>query len=120
MGIFAKTFAVLAKKADRHTRGEGAEMVRLIESSPAPLGKMCEWAEWNGCIRGMKMHVVCHLGGDVPRWVEIAPGAVNDVEIGRKAELEAGATYVSTKVIITLAGGKRQAPPMRPSSRASR
>ncbi len=97
VGVFAETFAMLAKKADRHTRAEGAEMVRLIDSSPIPLGKMCEWAEWNGRIRGMKMHVVYHPGNDVPRCVEITPATVNDVEIGRQTELEAGATYVFDK-----------------------
>jgi putative transposase len=97
VGVFAETFAMLAKKADRHTRVEGAEMVRLIDSSPVPLGKMCEWAEWNGRIRGLKMHVVYHPGKDVPRCVEITPATVNDVEIGRQTELEAGATYVFDK-----------------------
>jgi putative transposase len=97
VGVFAETFAMLAKKADRHTRAEGAEMVRLIDSSPIPLGKMCEWAEWNGRIRGLKMHVVYHPGKDVPRCVEITPATVNDVEIGRQTELEAGATYVFDK-----------------------
>src|ERR1700716_3601966 len=97
VGIFAETFAMLAAKADRHTRVEGAEMVRLIDSSPVPLGKMCEWAEWNGRIRGLKMHVVYHPGKDVPRCVEITPATVNDVEIGRQTELEAGATYVFDK-----------------------
>src|SRR5712691_5176441 len=97
LGVFAETFAMLAKKADRHTRVEGAEMVRLIDSSPIPLGKMCEWAEWNGRIRGLKMHVVYHPGNDVPRCVEITPATVNDVEIGRQTELEAGATYVFDK-----------------------
>jgi putative transposase len=97
VGIFAETFAMLAKKADRHTRAEGAEMVRLIDSSPIPLGKLCEWAEWNGRIRGMKMHVVYHPENDVPRCIEITPSTVNDVEIGRQTELEAGATYVFDK-----------------------
>jgi putative transposase len=97
VGIFAETFAMLAKKADRHTRAEGAEMVRLIDSSPIPLGKMCEWAEWNGRIRGMKMHVVYHPENDVPRCIEITPSTVNDVEIGRQTELETGATYVFDK-----------------------
>ncbi len=97
VGVFAETFAILAEKADRHMRVEGAEMVRLIDSSPVPLGKMCEWAEWNGRIRGMKMHVVYHPGNDVPRCVEITPATVNDVEIGRQTELEAGATYVFDK-----------------------
>jgi len=97
VGVFAETFAMLAEKADRHMRVEGAEMVRLIDSSPVPLGKMCEWAEWNGRIRGMKMHVVYHPGNDVPRCVEITPATVNDVEIGRQTELEAGVTYVFDK-----------------------
>ena len=97
VGVFAETFAMLAEKADRHTRVEGAEMVRLIDSSPVPLGKMCKWAEWNGRIRGMKMHVVYHPERDVPRCVEITPATVNDVEIGRQTELEAGATYVFDK-----------------------
>ena len=97
VGIFADTFAMLAQKADRQTRLEGAEMVRLIDSSPVPLGKMCKWAEWNGRIRGMKMHVVYHPGNDVPRCIEITPATVNDVEIGRQTELEANATYVFDK-----------------------
>jgi putative transposase len=80
VGVFADTFAMLAEKADRCTRVEGAEMVRLIDSSPIPLGKLCEWAEWNGRIRGMKMHVVYHPGNDVPRCVDITPATVNDVE----------------------------------------
>jgi IS4 transposase len=97
VGVFAETFAMLAARVDRHTRVEGAEMIRLIDSSPIPLGKLCKWAEWNGRIRGMKMHVVYHPGNDVPRCVEITPATVNDVEIGRQTELEAGATYVFDK-----------------------
>jgi putative transposase len=97
VGVFAGTFAMLAKKADRQTRVEGAEMVRLIDSSPVPLGKMCDWAEWNGRIRGMKMHTVYQLEGQFPCCVEITPAIVNDVEIGRQTELEAGVTYVFDK-----------------------
>jgi putative transposase len=97
VGVFAETFAMLAETADRHTRREGAEMVRLIDASPIPLGKMCKWAEWNGRIRGMKMHVVYHPQDDCLRCVEITPATVNDVEIGRQVQLEAGATYVFDK-----------------------
>lgn len=97
VGVFADTFAMLAEKADRHTRVEGAEMVRLIDSSPVPLGKVCKWAEWNGRIRGMKMHVVYHPDRNCPRCVEITPATINDVEIGRQTQLEAGATYVFDK-----------------------
>jgi putative transposase len=97
VGVFADVFALLAQKADRHTRVEGAEMIRLIDSSPIPLGKMCKWAKWNGRIRGMKLHVVYHPGNDVPRCIELTDSIINDVEIGRQTELEAGATYVFDK-----------------------
>ena len=97
VGIFAETFAMLAQMADRQTRCEGAEMVRLIDASPIPLGKLCDWATWNGRIRGMKMHVVYDPKGDVPRSVEITQATVNDVEIGRTVAIEAGATYVFDK-----------------------
>jgi len=95
--VFAQTFAMLAEMADRQTRREGAEMVRLIDASPIPLGKMCKWAKSNGRIRGMKMHVVYHPQDDCPRCVEVTPANVNDVEIGRQVPLEAGATYVFDK-----------------------
>jgi IS4 transposase len=95
--IFAQTFAMLSATADRQTRHEGAEMVRLIDSSPIPLGKTCGWAKWNGRIRGMKMHVVYDPNADCPRCVEITPATVNDIEIGREVEIEAGATYVFDK-----------------------
>lgn len=97
VGIFAQTFTMLSQRADRQTRHEGAEMLRLIDASPVPLGKMCKWAKWNGRIRGMKMHVVYDPQSDCPRCVEITPATVNDVEIGRQVEIEAGATYVFDK-----------------------
>ncbi len=97
VGVFAELFALLAAKADRHTRREGAEMVRLIDASPVPLGKLCKWAEWNGRIRGLKLHVVHHPEHDWPCCVEVTPATVNDVEIGRQTVLEAGATYVFDK-----------------------
>lgn len=95
--VFAAVFAMLADMADRQTRREGGEMIRLIDSSPIPLGKICSWAKWNGRIRGMKMHVVYDPKGDVPLSVEITDANVNDVEIGRKSMIEAGATYAFDK-----------------------
>ena len=94
VGVFTDTFAMLAKMADRRMRCEGDEMVRLIDASPIPLGKVCKWASWNGRIRGMKMHVVYDPDADVPRCVEITDATVNDVEIGRRVRIESGATYV--------------------------
>lgn len=97
VGLFADTFAMLARKADRASRGQGAELVRLIDASPIPLGKLCDWAEWNGRIRGMKMHVVYDPHADCLRDIEVTPATVNDVEIGQRVALEVGATYVFDK-----------------------
>jgi IS4 transposase len=97
VGVFADTFALLSQEADRVTRQEAAEMVRLIDASPIPLGKLCQWAKWNGRVRGMKLHVVYDPGADCPRDVEITPATVNDVEIGQKVMIETGATYVFDK-----------------------
>ena len=43
-GIFAQTFAALSAMASRQLRCEGNEIVRLIDASPIPLGKVCGWA----------------------------------------------------------------------------
>lgn len=93
-GVFADTFAMLASKVDRQTRRDGTDMIRLIDASPIPLGKVCKWAKWNGRIRGMKMHVVYDPDADLPRCVEVTSATVNDVEIGRQTQIESGATYV--------------------------
>ena len=97
VGVFAETFAMLVGTVDRQTRREGAEMVRLIDASPIPLGAVCKWAKWNGRIRGMKMHVVYDPANDVPHCVEVTPANVNDVEVGRQVEIKAGMTYVYDK-----------------------
>ncbi|MGY3483721.1 putative transposase [Bradyrhizobium sp. USDA 4011] len=95
--IFAQTFARLSAMASRQLRGEGTEMVRLIDASPIPLGKVCTWAAWNGRIRGMKLHVVYDPKGDIPKCVEVTAANVNDIEIGRQTPIQAGTTYVFDK-----------------------
>lgn len=95
--VFAHPFVMLAAEADRRTRQEGAAMVRLIDASPIPLGKVCKWAKWNGRFRGMKMHVVYDPTSDVPHLVEITPANTNDIEVGRQVKIESGMTYVYDK-----------------------
>lgn len=97
VGIFAEVFAMLAATADRQTRREGQEMVRLVDASPIPLNKLCNWAKSNGRIRGMKLHVVYDPSADIPSAIEVTPANVNDVEIGQKTALESGTTYVFDK-----------------------
>jgi len=60
--FFAETFAMLGKKADRHTRAEGAEMVRLIDSKPNPVGQDVPMGRMEWPYPRLKMHVVYHPG----------------------------------------------------------
>jgi putative transposase len=95
--VFVDTFSWIAGLLDRTTRAEGDEMLRLIDSTPVPLGKLCDWAKSNGRIRGLKMHVVYDPEADYPRILDITDANVNDAQIGRTVALEAGATYVVDK-----------------------
>jgi putative transposase len=97
VSIFTETFGLVAGLLDRQTRREGKEMLRLIDSTPIPLGKLCQWAKWNGRIRGMKVHVLYDPKSDCPRILDITDANINDAEIGRTIIIEAGATYVFDK-----------------------
>jgi putative transposase len=97
VAIFAETFGLVAGQLDRQTRRDGTAMLRLIDSTPIPLGKLCHWAKSNGRIRGLKMHVVYDPKADYPRILDITDANVNDAQIGRRIQIEAGATYVFDK-----------------------
>lgn len=97
VAVFAETFELLAGLLDRQLRRDGKAMVRIIDSTPIPLGKLCNWAKSNGRIRGMKMHVVYDPGCDCPRLLGITDANVNDAQIGRTISIAAGATYVFDK-----------------------
>ena len=85
---------MVAGLTDRSTRGEATQLLRLIDSTPIPLGKVFDWAKSNGRIRGMKAHVVYDPGRDVPQILDVTDANVNDAQIGRTVEIEAGVTYV--------------------------
>jgi putative transposase len=95
--VFADAYALIAAQIDRRTRRDGQAMLRLIDSTPIPLGKLCAWAKSNGRIFGMKMHVVYDPRADLPRVLDITDANVNDAQIGRTINIEPGATYVYDK-----------------------
>lgn len=97
VGVFADLFAMLSGALDRHTRREGADMIRLIDSTPIPLSKFLDYARSNGRIHGLKMHVVHDPRANRPLCAEVTPANVNDIEIGKKTDIEPGATYVFDK-----------------------
>lgn len=97
VGVFADLFAGLSAELDRKTRRDGAELLRLIDSTPIPLSKFHDFARSNGRIHGMKMHVVYDPAADRPICVAVTPANVNDVAIGKQTPIEPGATYVFDK-----------------------
>ena len=97
VAVFAETFGLLANQLDRQTRRDGTAMVKLINSTPIPLGKLCDWAKSNGRIRGLKMHVVFDPKADCPSILDITDANVNDAQIGRTVTIEPGATYAFDK-----------------------
>lgn len=97
VGVFADLFAALSHALDRRTRAEGADMIRLIDSTPVPLSRFFDFARANGRIHGMKMHLVHDPCANRPMRVEVTPANVNDIAVGKKTPIEAGATYVFDK-----------------------
>lgn len=97
VAIFADLFTGLAGDLDRTTRGEGKAMLRLIDSTPIPLGKLCAWAKSNGRIRGLKVHVLYDPRADHPQIIDITDANVNDAQVGRTITIVSGATYVFDK-----------------------
>jgi putative transposase len=95
--VFAGVFTMLSGEAGRTLRQEGAEMVRLIDSSPIPLGEAVKWRTWNGRVKGVKMHVVYEPGLERPCRVDTTAATVNDIEIGKQVRIEPGCTYVFDK-----------------------
>jgi putative transposase len=94
---FAEVLAMVAALTDGSTRAEARGLLRLIDSTPIPLGKLFDWAKSNGRIRGMKAHVAYDPGRDLPRVLDITDANVNDAQIGRQIAIEPGLTYVFEK-----------------------
>jgi Transposase DDE domain/Domain of unknown function (DUF4372) len=94
---FAEILAFVAALAGPGVRNEAMTLLRLIDSTPIPLGRLFDWAKSNGRIRGMKAHVVYDPGRDLPQILDITDANANDAQIGRTIAIEPGLTYVFDK-----------------------
>lgn len=97
VAIFAEVFERLAASLGRKRRNEARDALRLIDSSPVPLGPLFDCAASNGRIRGFKLHVLQDPARAMPLRVHITPANVNDIAFGRDLQLETGVTYVFDK-----------------------
>ena len=101
--IFAEAFAALSERAGGTLPRHGQQVLRLIDATPIPLTRLCQWAEWNGRTRGLKAHLVYDPAADRPVRLEITAATVNDVVVGRDLPIEPGATYVFDKAYVDYA-----------------
>jgi putative transposase len=95
--ILSDLFNLLVRQVDGAVRRDGSALVRLIDSTPIPLGQLAEWVRWNGRIRGLKLHVVYDPGQDMPERLSITAANVNDISFRSDVPIEAGCTYVYDK-----------------------
>jgi len=120
LAIFGETFAMLSRLADRLVRWEGREMVRLIDSTPIPLGRLVDWAKSNGRVTGLKLHVVHDSIADNPTDTALTEANVNDIESGRRWWESPAVPTSSTRPIAAMTGGRPCTKPVPASSLAAR
>jgi putative transposase len=94
---FAETMSALAAQCGGRLEGESREMLRIIDSTPIPLGALYDCGASNGRIDGLKMHVVYDPVNVRPLVAEVSQANVNDIEAGRAVAIEPGATYIFDK-----------------------
>lgn len=74
------------------------QLVKLIDSSPIRLDLTNHpWAEKTQRIEGIKLHLMYDLTNSVPTYFEFSGARTNDIEVGKKMEIQKGCTYVFDK-----------------------
>lgn len=99
--VFADVCGQLLQQAHRKVKKELKELLYLIDSTPIPLKGLGydDWTKdnYNNRTKGLKAHVILAPQINAPVRIDITAPNINDVDVGRKTELEAGATYVFDK-----------------------
>lgn len=97
VALFAAVLESLMHGLGRKQRKEAKAGLRLIDSTPIPLGQMFDWPKATGHLRGLKLHVLHDLNDGIPQAAEITSATVNDLHFGVDLALESGVTYVFDK-----------------------
>jgi putative transposase len=92
--IFAELLGQLIGQMGRKHRKDVAFAMKMIDSTPIPLGERFECSAFNGRIKGLKLHVVFDPNLPSPLQTDITPATINDVSFRHQIPLEAGVTYV--------------------------
>jgi len=100
--VFSDTCNILlAQTRSRILKGEVADLLYLIDSTPIPLKGLGfdDWAKAhrNDRTQGLKVHMMIEQHTDLPVHAELSHANVNDIDQGRTMPITAGATYVFDK-----------------------
>lgn len=96
--VFRDLAQALVPVAAGRLRGEGEELIRLVDATPIPLkGDRFDWAEASARTRGLKLHLSYDPRAGRMTWFDVTSAKVDDVAAGRAVPLEPGATYVFDK-----------------------
>jgi putative transposase len=99
--IFADTLRLLMGQVDRTLRQDCEQMLYLLDSTSITL-KGKGFDEWTAQTRnrntqGMKVHVLFNAHEQTPAQISMSAANVNDIDEGKKLEIESGALYVFDK-----------------------
>jgi hypothetical protein len=93
--VFTGLLEHMLAQADRKTRREIKDVVRLIDSTSLHLsGVGCEWARFSADVCGAKAHVIFDPDLGRPVYHSLTVAKVNDITAAKEMPIEAGATYV--------------------------
>lgn len=96
--IYRDIFFKLIEKLPNWKRIQTENIIKLIDSSPIRLDLLNHpWAEKTQRIEGIKLHLVYDLTNTIPTYFEFSGARSNDIEVGKKTELEKGCMYVFDK-----------------------
>jgi hypothetical protein len=96
--IYRDLFLKLIEKVPNVIKFETQNLVKIIDSSPIRLDLLkCPWGEKTQRIEGIKLHLLYDLSNKLPIYFEFSGARCNDIEVGKKMEIQSGCTYVFDK-----------------------
>ena len=96
--VFRDIACALMGRADRMLRGEGAELIELIDASPIPLdARSFPWAEADPHTRGLKLHMGYDPRADAATWIALETPRMSELKVARQQPIKAGTVYVFDK-----------------------
>jgi putative transposase len=97
VAVFADVLAALACGLGRKLRAQGRAIIRILDSTPIPLGQLFACARWNGRVKGFKLHLAFDPACEHPRVLAITQATVNDITPARRMPLERNVMHVFDK-----------------------